>query len=59
MLIVVIILVGSYLITALFISLSLMLLNYPKLRKMSILKLVILFISLPVLVVKNLIKEKK
>lgn len=52
-------LVGSYLITAFFISLSLMLLNYPGLRKISRLKLAILFLSSPILVVKNIIKERE
>lgn len=59
MLIVVNFLVGSYLITAFFISLSLMLLNYPRLRKMNRLKLAILFLSSPILVVKNIIKERE
>lgn len=53
------ILVGSYLIAAFFISLSMLLLNYPTLRKMSYLKLVVLFMSSPLLVARNLIKERE
>jgi len=53
------ILIGSYLVVAFYVSLSMLLLNYSTLKKMNHLKLVILFISSPVLVVKNLIKEKK